>query len=107
MRAYVQWMGLTLAERRAITEAAATRYQLASRRGRTRILDELRGQYGVAPKPRAQSARSGAAAQYRRPAQSAAGEVRARGYRGADGLLDGNRRHPPQSGGVTGSSRRS
>jgi transposase InsO family protein len=41
MRAYAQWMGLTLAERRAITEAAATRYQRASKRGKSRILDEL------------------------------------------------------------------
>ena len=41
MRAYAQWMGLTLAERRAITETAATRYQLASKRGKGRILDEL------------------------------------------------------------------
>src|SRR5260370_23053148 len=41
MRAYVQWMGLTLTERRAITETAATRYQLASKRGKSRILDEL------------------------------------------------------------------
>jgi hypothetical protein len=41
MRAYAQWMGLTLTERRAITEAAATRYQLASKRGKSRILDEL------------------------------------------------------------------
>lgn len=41
MRAYAQWMGLTLAERRAITEAAAIRYQLASKRGKSRILDEL------------------------------------------------------------------
>ena len=41
MRAYAQWMGLTLAERRAITEAAATRYQLAGKRGKGRILDEL------------------------------------------------------------------
>ncbi len=41
MRAYAQWMGLTLAERRAITEAAATRYQQASKRGKSRILDEL------------------------------------------------------------------
>jgi Integrase core domain len=41
MRAYARWMGLTLAERRAITEAAATRYQLASKRGKSRILDEL------------------------------------------------------------------
>jgi len=41
MRAYAQWMGLTLAERRAITEAAAARYQLASKRGKSRILDEL------------------------------------------------------------------
>lgn len=30
-----------MAERRAITEAAATRYQLASKRGKSRILDEL------------------------------------------------------------------
>jgi hypothetical protein len=41
MRAYAQWMGLTLAERRAITETAAIRYQLASKRGKGRILDEL------------------------------------------------------------------
>jgi hypothetical protein len=41
MRAYAQWMGLTLAERRAITEAAAARYQLPSKRGKSRILDEL------------------------------------------------------------------
>ena len=41
MRAYAQWMGLTLTERRAITEATATRYQLASKRGKGRILDEL------------------------------------------------------------------
>ena len=41
MRAYAQWMGLTLAERRAITEMAATRYRLASKRGKSRILDEL------------------------------------------------------------------
>lgn len=34
-------MGLTLTERRAITEAAATRYQLATKRGKSRILDEL------------------------------------------------------------------
>jgi len=34
-------MGLTLAERRAITETTATRYQLASKRGKSRILDEL------------------------------------------------------------------
>ncbi|MUL91714.1 DDE-type integrase/transposase/recombinase [Mycolicibacterium sp. CBMA 331] len=34
-------MGLRLAERRAITETAATGYQLASKRGKGRILDEL------------------------------------------------------------------
>jgi len=41
MRAYAQWMRLTLALRRAITETAATRYLLASKRGKSRILDEL------------------------------------------------------------------
>ena len=41
MRAYAQWMGLTLAERRAITEAAASRYQQASKGAKGRILDEL------------------------------------------------------------------
>ena len=41
MRAYAHWMGLTLAERRAISEASATRYQLASKRGKGVILDEL------------------------------------------------------------------
>ena len=34
-------MGLTLAERRAVTETTAIRYQLASKRGKGRILDEL------------------------------------------------------------------
>src|SRR6185369_3395654 len=34
-------MGLTLAERRAVTEATAIRYWLASKRGKSRILDEL------------------------------------------------------------------
>jgi Integrase core domain len=34
-------MGLTLAQRRAITEAAATRYQQAGKRTKSRILDEL------------------------------------------------------------------
>jgi transposase InsO family protein len=41
MRAYAQWMRLTLAQRRAITEATATRYQAASKRGKGVILDEL------------------------------------------------------------------
>src|SRR3954447_17508229 len=34
-------MGLTLAERRAVTETTAIRYRLASKRGKTKILDEL------------------------------------------------------------------
>ncbi|MCX2934921.1 DDE-type integrase/transposase/recombinase [Mycobacterium sp. CVI_P3] len=34
-------MGLTLAERRAVTQAAAIRYQQACKGGKTRILDEL------------------------------------------------------------------
>ncbi|HYJ57531.1 MAG TPA: transposase, partial [Mycobacterium sp.] len=41
MRAYAQWMGLTLTERRAITETAAMRYQAGSKRGKGLILDEL------------------------------------------------------------------
>src|SRR5580693_1729075 len=41
MRAYARKMGLTLAERRAITETTTTRYQLASKRGKGAILDEL------------------------------------------------------------------
>jgi hypothetical protein len=41
MRAYALEMGLTLTERRAITETIATRYQLASKRGKGVILDEL------------------------------------------------------------------
>jgi hypothetical protein len=41
MRAYVRWMGLTLAERRAITETTAMRYRQASKGGKTKILDEL------------------------------------------------------------------
>jgi Integrase core domain len=34
-------MGLTLAERRAVTETTAIRYRLADKRGKTKILDEL------------------------------------------------------------------
>jgi hypothetical protein len=34
-------MGLTLAERRAVTQAAAIRYQQGSKREKSRILDEL------------------------------------------------------------------
>jgi hypothetical protein len=34
-------MGLTLGERRAVTQAAAIRYQQASKRSKSRILDEL------------------------------------------------------------------
>jgi hypothetical protein len=34
-------MGLTLSERRAVTQAAAIRYQQATKRGKSRILDEL------------------------------------------------------------------
>lgn len=34
-------MGLTLGERRAVTQAAALRYQQAGKRGKSRILDEL------------------------------------------------------------------
>jgi hypothetical protein len=41
MRAYAQGMGLTLTERRAITETAATRYEVACKSGKSRILDEL------------------------------------------------------------------
>lgn len=41
MRAYAQTMGLTLTERRAVTETTASRYQLASKRGKGVILDEL------------------------------------------------------------------
>ena len=41
MRAYAQWMGLTLAQRRAITETTATRYQAVGKRGNGLILDEL------------------------------------------------------------------
>jgi hypothetical protein len=47
--AYVHWMGLTLAERRAVTEATANRYQLASKRGKGRILDEVVRQHRLAP----------------------------------------------------------
>lgn len=41
MRAYAQWMGLTLAERRAITETTAVRYHRARKWEKSRILDEL------------------------------------------------------------------
>ena len=41
MRAYAQWMGLTMTQRRAITETTTARYQLARKRQKSRILDEL------------------------------------------------------------------
>lgn len=41
MRAYAQWMRSTSAQRRAITETTATRYQAASERGKGVILAEL------------------------------------------------------------------
>jgi hypothetical protein len=41
MRAYARVMGLTLTERRAVAETTAVRYKLASKRGKSRILDEL------------------------------------------------------------------
>jgi hypothetical protein len=41
MRAYAQLMGLMLTERRAITKTTAARYQVASKRGKGLILDEL------------------------------------------------------------------
>ncbi|MDH6246537.1 hypothetical protein M2432_004195, partial [Mycobacterium sp. OTB74] len=41
MRAYAHEMGLTLAERKAVAQTTAVRYDLASKRGKSRILDEL------------------------------------------------------------------
>jgi hypothetical protein len=42
-------MGLTLAERRAVTETTAIRYSLADKRAKGIILDELCGHHGLAP----------------------------------------------------------
>ena len=56
-------MGLTLAERRAVTEATAVRYTLASKRGKSRILDELCATTGLASQSCPQGAQIGAAAQ--------------------------------------------
>lgn len=68
-------MGLTLAQRRAITEATATRYQRAGKRGKGRILDELcantgwhrnhaRKQLAAALQPKARSPGSRRAVKY-------------------------------------------
>ena len=82
-------MGLTLAERRAITETTATRYQLAGKRGKGRILDELCANTGwhrnharkaltAALQPKIIAARSPRPVKYG-----------PRCHRGADGVLDG------------------
>ena len=57
VRAYFQWMRLTLAQRRAITETTATRYQASSKRAKGLILDELCANTGgIEPCPKALNA---------------------------------------------------
>ncbi len=89
MRAYADWMGLTLAERRAITETTATRYQLASKRGKGIILDELCANTGWHRSHARKALSSGAASQGRDTEESAAIQVRAGCHCRTDGVLDG------------------
>ena len=81
-------MGLTLAERRAVTETTAVRYHLAGKRGKSRILDELCANTGW-HRNHARKALKSAVAQDRHPEKSAASEVRTGCHRGVDGVLDG------------------
>lgn len=55
--------GLTMTQRKAITGATATRYRSASKGAKAVILDELCGDHGLAPRPRPQSAATGAQTQ--------------------------------------------
>ena len=80
-------MGLTLAERRAITETAAARYQRASKGGKGRILDELCANTGW-HRSHARKALKAALQPKIVAPRSPAGEVRARCHRGTDGVLD-------------------
>ena len=83
-------MGLTLAERRAVTETTAIRYSLADENGqRGIILDELCATTGWHPNHARKALQTALRPKVVSPRSSAATEVRTGCRRGADGVLDG------------------
>ena len=83
-------MGLTLAERRAVTETTAIRYSLADKRTKGIILDELCATTGwQALQPWPQGAHNGVAAQIGTTEKSAATEVRTGCHCRTNGVLGG------------------
>jgi hypothetical protein len=82
-------MGLTMAERKAVTKTIATRYKRSDKVGKARILDELCRDHWVASRPCPQGAARGAAAAGGAAAGAAATEVRVESRCGA-GLLLGD-----------------
>src|SRR6476469_4423520 len=82
-------MGLTLAERRAVTEATAIRYTLASKRGKSRILDELCANTGWHRNHARKALRTALQPRLVSPRSPPATEVRTGCHRGIDGVLDG------------------
>jgi hypothetical protein len=84
-------MGLTLAERMAITETTATRYQLASKRGKGAILDELCANTGWHRNHARKALKAALPAQNRDAKESSSIEVRAGCDCRIGGVLDGAR----------------
>jgi hypothetical protein len=83
-------MGLTLAERRAVTEMTAIRYVVADRRIKSRILDELCANTGWHRNHARKALKVGAAAQSGgAEAKSTSPYLRAGCHRCTDGLLAG------------------
>ena len=81
-------MGLTLAERRAVTETTAIRYSVADKRTKGIILDELCANW-LAPQSCPQGAHNGVAAHIGITEKSAATEVPTGWYCRTNGVLGG------------------
>jgi hypothetical protein len=82
-------MGLTLAERRAVTETIAIRYSLADKRTKGIILDELCATAGWHRSHARKALTTALQPKFGITETSAAIEVRARCHCRADGVLDG------------------
>ena len=82
-------MGLTLAERRAVTETTAIRYPLASKRGKSRILDELCANTGWHRNHARKALKSALQPKIGHAEKSAATDVRTGCHCRTDGVLDG------------------
>lgn len=82
-------MGLTLAERTAVTEMTAVRYHLAGKRGKSRILDELCANTGWHRNHARKALKSALWPKIVTPRSPPASEVRTGCHRGVDGVLDG------------------